>query len=421
MKINRRLGLAAVFGLAAGIVAVAWPAAPRAADPIKIGFSMSETGGLASGGKPALLAMEMWRDDINAKGGLLGRQVEFVHYDDQSTPANVPAIYTKLIDVDKVDLVVSAYATGQIAPAMPIVMQHNMVFMALFGTAVNDKFSYDKYFQILPNGKDTAIAPSYGFFQVAMSMNPKPKTVALISADAEFAQNVITGARRVVKDLGLEVVYDRSYPPSTVDYAPIVRAVQATNPDIVYVASYPPDSVGIVRAVSEIGLKTKIFGGGMIGIAFTPIKQQLGPLLNGIVAYDVYVPEPTMKFPGTEDFLTRYQAKAAGQGVDPLGYYLPPFAYSEMQILGDAITKVGSLDQAKLATYIHAPTVPTVAGDVKFAENGEWEKGRVLFVQYQGVKGTDLDQFRKAGTQVILYPPEFKSGTFRYPYADAQK
>jgi branched-chain amino acid transport system substrate-binding protein len=421
MKINRRLGLAAVFGLAAGIVAVAWPAAPRAADPIKIGFSMSETGGLASGGKPALLAMEMWRDDINAKGGLLGRQVEFVHYDDQSTPANVPAIYTKLIDVDKVDLVVSAYATGQIAPAMPIVMQHNMVFMALFGTAVNDKFSYDKYFQILPNGKDTAIAPSYGFFQVAMSMNPKPKTVALISADAEFAQNVITGARRVVKDLGLEVVYDRSYPPSTVDYAPIVRAVQATNPDIVYVASYPPDSVGIVRAVSEIGLKTKIFGGGMIGIAFTPIKQQLGPLLNGIVAYDVYVPEPTMKFPGTEDFLTRYQAKAAGQGVDPLGYYLPPFAYSEMQILGDAITKVGSLDQAKLATYIHATTFHTVAGDVKFAENGEWEKGRVLFVQYQGVKGTDLDQFRKAGTQVILYPPEFKSGTFRYPYADAQK
>ena len=421
MKINRRLSLAAVFGLAVGIVAVAWPAAPRAADPIKIGFSMSETGGLASGGKPALLAMEMWRDDINAKGGLLGRQVEFVHYDDQSTPANVPAIYTKLIDVDKVDLVVSAYATGQIAPAMPIVMQHNMVFMALFGTAVNDKFSYDKYFQILPNGKDTAIAPSYGFFQVAMSMNPKPKTVALISADAEFAQNVITGARRVVKDLGLEVVYDRSYPPSTVDYAPIVRAVQATNPDIVYVASYPPDSVGIVRAVSEIGLKTKIFGGGMIGIAFTPIKQQLGPLLNGIVAYDVYVPEPTMKFPGTEDFLTRYQAKAADQGIDPLGYYLPPFAYSEMQILGDAITKVGSLDQAKLATYIHATTFHTVVGDVKFAENGEWEKGRVLFVQYQGVKGTDLDQFRKAGTQVILYPPEFKSGTFRYPYADAQK
>ncbi|HZL59517.1 MAG TPA: amino acid ABC transporter substrate-binding protein [Stellaceae bacterium] len=412
---------AAIVAVALGF-SIAAPMDAQAADPIRIGFSMSLTGGLASGGKPSLLAMEMWRDDVNAKGGLLGRQVELVHYDDQSTPANVPGIYTKLIDVDKVDLVVSAYATGQTAPAMPIVMQHNMVFMALFGTAVNDKFNYDKYFQILPNGKDTAIAPSYGFFQVAMSMNPKPKTVALVAADAEFAQNVIGGARRVVKDLGLQVVYDKSYPPATTtDYSPIVRAVQATNPDIVYVASYPPDSVGIIRAANEVGLKPKIFGGGMIGVAFTPIKQQLGPLLNGIVAYDVYVPEPTMKFPGTEDFLKRYQAKAPGEGVDPLGYYLPPFAYAEMQILGDAITKVGSLDQAKLAQYIHATTFNTVVGSVKFADNGEWEKGRVLFVQYQGVKGTDLDQFRKAGTQVILYPPEFKSGTFRYPYDAAKK
>ena len=417
---KRRLSLAVMGWFVAAFAVMTLPADSLAADPIKIGFSMSETGGLAGGGKPSLLAIEMWRDDINAKGGLLGRQVELVHYDDQSTPSNVPAIYTKLLDVDKVDLLISAYATGQIAPAMPIAMQHNMVFMALFGTAVNAPFNYDKYFQILPNGENTAIGPSYGFFQVAMSMNPKPKTVALVAANAEFAQNVIGGARDVVKQLGLQVVYDQSYPPNSADFAPIIHAVQATKPDIVYVASYPPESVGIVRAANEAGLKAKIFGGGMIGIAFTPIKQQLGPLLNGIVAYDVYVPEKTMKFPGTEDFLKRYQAKAPAAGVDPLGYYLPPFAYAEMQILGDAITKVGSLDQNKIAQYIHANTFKTVVGDVKFASNGEWAKGRILFVQYQGVKGNDIDQFRRAGTQVILYPPEYKSGVFRYPY-DAKK
>ncbi|MDE2229280.1 MAG: amino acid ABC transporter substrate-binding protein [Alphaproteobacteria bacterium] len=414
---GRRLAwtvLTLLFALLSGL------ASTQAAEPIKIGFSMSLTGGLAGGGKPSLLAMQMWADDVNAKGGLLGRPIKLVYYDDQSTPSNVPGIYTKLIDVDKCNLVVSAYATGQIAPAMPIVMQHNMVFMALFGTAVNAKFNYDKYFQILPNGKDTAIGPSYGFFQVAMTLKPKPKTVALVAADAEYAQNVIGGARRVVKKLGLKVVYDKSYPPSTVDYTPIMRAVQATNPEIVYVASYPPDSVGIVRAAHEIGLKARIFGGGMIGIAFTPIKQQLGPLLNGIVAYDVYVPEPTMKFPGVEDFLKRYQAKAPAAGVDPLGYYLPPFAYAEMQILGDAIKAVGSLDQTKIAQYIHAHAFRTVVGDVKFANNGEWEKSRILFVQYQGVTGNGLDQFRKTGTQVILYPPEFKSGTFHHPYNAAQ-
>jgi branched-chain amino acid transport system substrate-binding protein len=395
--------------------------AADAADPIKIGLSMSLTGGLAGGGKSALLALEIWRDDVNAKGGLLGRQVQLVSYDDQSSPANVPAIYTKLLDIDKVDFVISSYATNQIAPAMPIVMQRNLLFMALFGTGVNDNFKYDKYFQILPNGKDTRLGPSLGFLETAMAMDPKPQTIALVGADAEYAQTVIAGARETVARLGLKVVYDRSYPPSTTDYTPIVRAIQASNPDVVFVASYPPDSVGIVRAAHEVGLKPKMFGGGMIGLAFTPIKGQLGPLLNGIVAYDVYVPEPTMKFPGIDDFLKRYQEKAATQGVDPLGYYLPPYAYSEMQILAEAIAKVGSLDQAKLADYIHKTEFKTIVGDVKFADNGEWEKSRVLFVQYQGVAGNDVKQFSQVGRQVILYPPELKSGKFIYPYSDIKQ
>jgi branched-chain amino acid transport system substrate-binding protein len=387
----------------------------RAAEPIKIGFSMELSGSLASGGTQALRAMKIWEQDIDAKGGLLGRPVKLVYYDDQSSPANVPGIYTKLIDVDKVDLLVSSYGTNMIAPAMPVAMDHDKVFMTLFGTAVNDKFKYDKYFQILPNGKDTAVAPSKGWFEVAMTMNPKPKTVALVAADAEYAQNVIGGARRIVKEMGLQTVYDKSYPPSTVDYTPIVRAVQATNPDLVYVASYPRDSVGIIKAAHELKLKTMMFGGGTIGLAFAPIKVALGPLLNGITCYDVYVPEPTMKFPGIEAFLKRYQA-IAGKA-DPLGYYLPPFAYAELQVLGDAVTATGGLDQDKLAKYIHATTFHTIVGDVKFAANGEWEKSRVLFIQYQGIDNSGIEQFKQPGKQVILYPPEFVSGKLQYPYS----
>jgi branched-chain amino acid transport system substrate-binding protein len=405
---------ATAFGALAGTPA-------RAADPIKIGFSMPLTGGLSGGGKSVILAFELWKEDVNAKGGLLGRPVELVYYDDQSTPAQVPGIYSKLLDVDKVDLVVSSYATNQIAPAMPIVMQRNLVFMALFGTGVNDNFNYDKYFQILPNGKETRLAPSLGFLETAMSMEPKPQTIALAAADAEYAQTVIAGARESVKRLGLRVVYDKSYPPSTVDYTPVVRAIQATNPDVVFVASYPPDSVGIVRASNEIGFKPKMFGGGMIGLAFSPIKQQLGPLLNGIVAYDVYQPEPTMNFPGIADFLQRYQARAPAAGVDPLGYYLPPYSYAEMQILAQAVNAVGSLDQAKIAAYIHATKFSTIVGEVKFADNGEWEKSRVLFVQYQNIVGNDIEQFRKPGKVVILYPPEYRSGKFIYPYSDIKR
>ena len=412
-----RVLVALAVAAAAGLTA----APARAADPIKIGFSMPLTGGLSGGGKSVILAFELWKEDVNAKGGLIGRPVELVYYDDQSTPGQVPAIYSKLLDIDKVDLMVSSYATNQIAPAMPIVMQRNLVFMALFGTGVNDIFNYDKYFQILPNGKETRLAPSLGFLETAMSMQPKPQTIALAGADAEYAQTVIAGARETIKRLGLRIVYDRSYPPATVDYTPVVRAIQAANPDVVFIASYPPDSVGIVRAANEIGLKPKMFGGGMIGLAFSPIKQQLGPLLNGIVAYDVYQPEPTMNFPGIADFLKRYQARAPAAGVDPLGYYLPPYSYAEMQILAQAVNAVGSLDQAKLAAYIHATRFSTIVGEVKFADNGEWEKSRVLFVQYQNIAGNDIEQFRQPGKAVILYPPEYKSGKFVYPYADIKR
>lgn len=401
------------------LLAAALPA--RAADPIKIGLSMSLTGGLAGGGKAALLALQIWSEDVNAKGGLLGRPVQLIFYDDQSNPSTVPGIYTKLLEIDKVDLVISSYATNQIAPAMPVVMQRNLVFMALFGTGVNDTFNYPRYFQILPNGTDTKHGPSQGFLETAMTMSPKPQTIALVGADAEYAQNSLEGARETVKKLGLKVVYDKTYPPNTTDYSPIVRAIQATNPDVVYVASYPPDSVGMVRAANEVGLKPKMFGGGMIGLAFTPIKVQLGHLLNGVVAYDVYEPVKTMKFPGIDEFLSRYQERAKKEGVDPLGYYLPPFAYAEMQILADAITKVGSLDQGKIADDIHKTTFHTIVGDVAFAANGEWAKPRVLFVQFRDIKDGDVEQFRTGEKTPILFPPEFKTGDLVYPYSDIKR
>src|ERR1700691_4849923 len=110
--------------VAAAVVAVALGplaggAAAQSGQPIKIGFSMAMTGGLAANGKSALLAQKIWEEDVNAKGGLLGRPVKLIYYDDQSNPSTVPGIYTKLLDIDKVDLIIGAYGTAQIAPAMP--------------------------------------------------------------------------------------------------------------------------------------------------------------------------------------------------------------------------------------------------------------------------------------------------------------
>src|SRR5712691_1948272 len=395
--------------------------AARAAEPIKIGMTIALTGPLAGTGKGALMATQMWVEDINAKGGLIGRPVELIHYDDQSNPSTVPGLYTKLIDVDKVDLVMSGYATNMVAPAMPIVVQRGLVFIALYALAVNDHFKYDRYFHIVPSGDDARLEYSRGFFDIALSMSPKPQTVAIAGADAEYSRIATDGARENAEKLGLKIVYNRTYPPSTVDFGPIVRGIQATNPDLVYLASYPLDSAGMVRAVNEIGLKTRMFGGGLIGLQFASLKQQLGSYLNGIITFDTYVPEPTMQFPGIKDFLARYQQKAPAVGADPLGFYTPPFAYARMQVIGQAVEATKSLDQKKLADYLHAATFPTIAGDMKFGPTGEQPQSRLLLVQYQGIEGNSLEQFKQPGKQVIVFPPELKSGEFKYPYSEFKR
>ena len=389
--------------------------------PITIGFGMALTGGLAPNGKAALLAMQIWEEEINAKGGLLGRPVKLIYYDDQSNPSTVPGIYTKLLDVDKVDLVVSGYATNMVAPAMPVVMQHKRTFISLLGLAVNSEFNYNNYFAFGPTGgPHPKQSFSKGYFETAMALTPKPTTIALVGADAEFARNALEGAHELVKEAGLKIVYDKTYPPTTADYTPIVRAIQATNADLVFVASYPPDSVGIIRAAHEVGLKARLFGGGMVGLQSTAIKVQLGPLLNGIVDYDFWLPVSKFATPEALDFLKRYQAKASAAGVDALGYYLPPFAYSYLQVLAQTVEGVKGMDQAKMADYMRKTTFQTIAGSVKFGAGGEWEEARVMEVQFQGVKSNDLDQFRDPKTEVILWPPSLKTGDVVAPY-DAGK
>ncbi len=411
--------LACLAGVAMAVAASAMlltPAVAQDKKPLKIGFSMALTGPLAGAGKAALIAMEIWKDDVNKKGGILGRQVEFVYYDDATSPAKVPGIYSKLLNVDKVDLVVSSYGTNEISPAMPLVMRKGLVFMALFGLAVNDKFNYDRYFQIMPAGPVPKDDWSRGFFDIAEKQNPKPKTIALLAEDADFALAAVAGARRHAKRLGLKIVYDKTFPFGSPDVTPVMQAIKAANPDLVYVGSYPGGSVALVKAANELDLKAKMFGGGMVGLQFAGIQKNLGPMLNGIVNYDFWVPEPTLDFPGVKEFLAKYQEGAKGKGVDPFGHYLPPYAYAYLQVLGDAINKVGSLDQKKIAEYIHKTTFDTVVGKVKFGKNGEWEKSRTLQVQFRDVEPNNLEQFNKPGKRIVLYPESVKSGDVKYPY-----
>lgn len=414
--------MAAVLSVVVGSYWVVSAASAQSGQPIKIGYSMAMTGGLAANGKSALLAQKIWEEDINAKGGLLGRPVKLISYDDQSNPSTVPGIYTKLLDVDKVDFILGAYGTAMIAPAMPIAIQRKKTLISLMGLAVNSEFKYPNYFSMIPSGGANAKESfTKGFFDVAAAQNPKPQTVAIVAADQEFSRNASDGARENAKAAGFKVVYDKTYPPAQTDFSPIVRAIQATNPDLVIICSYPPDSVGMVRAVNEIGFKPKMIGGAMVGLQSTVIKTQLGPLLNGWVNYDYWLPFPKLTNPGVENLLKQYQARAQTEGVDPLGYYMAPWAYSQLQVIAQAVEASKSLDDKIIADYIRANTFSTVLGDVKFGANGEWAQPRMLQIQFHDIKSNDVGQFRQMDTQTLLTPEGYKSGTVIYPYEKARQ
>jgi len=361
---------------AATMLAASTAAQAQTGTPITIGFSMPLTGGLAVNGTSGLLAMQIWAEDTNAKGGLLGRPVKLVYYDDQTNPSLVPGIYTKLLDVDKVDLVVSAYGTNVTAPALPVVIQHNKTFIGLFAMDVNEEFRYPKYFSMLPVGPDPRAAISEGFFEIVKAHKEKLglKTIALAVDDGEATRNTADGARVNLKKAGLQVVYDKTYPPTTTDFTPIIRAIQAKNPDIVYLASYPPDSVGLIRAMHELGLNTKICCGTMTGPQSTSIKTSLGPMLNGIITFRLLAAGAEITFPWRDGISAALSAAGGRQGGRPARLLSGAMGLCRSAGPGEAVEQTKSLDQDKIADYIRSHTFKTVIGDVEFGEKVSGKK-----------------------------------------------
>ena len=401
-------------------VMIGAPSRAFAAEPIRIGLSLSLTGPTAPGGKQVLAGLEIWRDDVNAKGGLLGRPVQFVYYDDQGSPANAPGIYAKLMGVDKVDLLIGPYSTNVIAAALPAIVQANRATIGIFGLGANQTIKYPRYFSMNSQG------PSPGnyskcMFDLAAAQSPKPTRLALVGTEVEYARNALDGARENAKAMGMEIVFERTYPLSTTEFTPVVRAMQAANPDVVFAATLPVDTAGIIRAANEVGFKPKLIGGAMLGLLVTGIKQQLGTMINGYVSNEFYIPAPGLQFAGTKEMMAEYQRRAGGLGTDPLGYTYPPYAYAAGQVLAQAVTATHSLDDDKLADYLRGHSFDTVIGPIEFGANGEWKKPRVICLQFQGITGGDLEQFKDWSRQVVVYPPEYAAGKLAYPFESVAK
>ncbi len=384
--------------------------------PIRIGYSLSLSGILAANGKTAFLAHKLWEENINNKGGLLGRPVQLVCIDDQTNPNLVPDIYKKLLNEEKTDLIIGGYGDNSIKPAMPLVMEHKRFFVGLMGLAVNEEFNYENYFAMIPTGPNPGTGLTEGFFSVAAKQHPKPETVAILCADAPFSKSPVQGAKQNCAKYGMKVVFEESYPLSTSDFSPFMRKVRETGADILFMCSYVADSIGLIRAINQENLQAKLVGGAMIGPQNGSVKSQLGPLLNGLVNYEYWLPVEKLMYPGVEEMIEKYQARAQQEGTDPLGYYVAPMAYAQMQIIEQAITASQSLDDNTLAAYTREAVFHTVVGDVKFGKGGGWTEARVLTVQYQQLTDNAIAQFKEAKTQVVLMPEALSSGNLIYPY-----
>ena len=186
---------------------------------------------------------------------------------------------------------------------------------------------------------------------------------------------------------------------------------------MVFVASYPPGSVGMLRAATESGLKTRFFGGGMVGLQFTPVKQQFGANAQRHHRFDLVDAGADDAVPRHPRFPQGISGEVAGEdGVDPLGCYLPPFAYADLQVLGEAI-EGDQEPRSSQARRIHArPPFKTIVGDISFGADGEWTKPRVLEVQWQGIKSGNVDDFKDTKTEVIIEPEEYRTGTVVEPF-----
>ncbi|RYD23126.1 MAG: branched-chain amino acid ABC transporter substrate-binding protein [Verrucomicrobiaceae bacterium] len=395
--------------------------APKKSQPLRIGYCLSLTGPVADNSRSARLAHEIWRDGINRRGGLLGRPVELICHDDEADPSLVPGLYERLMDEDKVDLVMGGYGTGSLAPAMPVISARKRFFVGLMGLGVNNGIGYPGYFAMIPTGPNPDRALTEGFFELASTQHPRPTTVALIAADAEFSRNPVTGARHNAATHGFDVIFERNYPLSTTDFAPLLEDIASVAPDLLFICSYLSDSIALVRAINEWDYAPKMIGASMIGPQSASVKTILGPLLNGIVNYEYWLPVSKMMFEGVKDLMEEYQSRAASAGVDPLGYYMAPQAFAQLQVLEQAVTATSSLDDATLVDYTRKASFRTVVGNVKFGRNGEWTHPRVVQVQFQNIGSHDLGEFKRPGRQVVVAPDEFASGDLIYPYALARQ
>ena len=378
----------AALALALGILA--GPAPARAQAPIKIGASLSLTGTYAKPGAYQKEGYDLCAEEANARGGLLGRKVEFVVYDDQSQPATGVRLYEKLISEDKVDAVMGPYSSPITEAVANVTEKYRKVMVTpLAATTSIFKKGRKNVFMI--------ISPAEVYLEGLVDIAAKRglKTLAIVYEDTLFAKTAAVGTAELAKKRGLQVMLQEGYPKGHTDFSALLTKIKALNPDVLAASTYFDDAVAITRQSKELNVNPRMFGltvGGDLPEFYSLLKQ------NAEYVYGASQWEATLPYPGQKEFLAAYQKRF---GREPV--YHSAAGYAGCVVYMEAVKRAGSLDADKVREQLLKMELRTAFGDYKVDADGFQVAHKMVLFQWQD------------GKKVTVWPDELSSGKVRFP------
>jgi len=398
-------GMAAVVGL--GLTACGSRPSEKAAapssKPMVVGISLPLTGDFSQPGGEAKRGYEVWANQVNKAGGLLGRQVQLKIVDDASSQDTVVTDYTKMITQDKVDLLLGTFSSLLNYPASAVAEKNKMVFVEPAGGAPK---MFDRGFKNLFFAQP-ATAPHQADVFVdwvkSLPADQRPKTAAYPTQDDPFAAPVIESMQKQLEGLGVKTVFTSTYPADTTNFQSIASQMAGKKPDLIAQGAVFEDGVGLVRSLKQLDYSPKI-------MFQTSAPSNAGQYSSGVgvgntegVFYTVSWHQDA-KTPKNEEFVAGY--KAAYENADPAEDAAD--AYAAAEVLQAAVTGVGALDQAKIRDWLHANTVQTILGPLSWTATGE-PKGKFLLAQWQSGKAQVVAPAEAATSQTVVNPkPDWK-------------
>ena len=370
-------------------LALTMAAAANAVEPIRIGTTQSLTGALAEFGTNQLQGLQMWAGDVNGRGELLGRPVEIVYYDDGSDEARSAQLYRKLIEQDKVDLLVGPYSSNITIAASQVAEEHGVPMVTLGASA--DKIWSQGYQNIV--GLDV---PSTRYMDIAVETAAAQgaRTLALVYGDNDFTRDVIPGVRSRASQLGLEVVLDAPA-RSMADIPDQVRRLAAANADVIMVIAYLDGAVDLVRSLKKAQVKPRMLVFG-VAASLAEFGQQLQGDAEGITGVTQWL--RGVRLPGAQDFAYRYRKL---YGYNPGAYAV--LGYSGGQVVEAAVRLAGTTDHAAVRERLHSMTFSSLLGIYKVDADGRQVGKNNYLLQWQGNDRRMVKPDRLAESKLI-YP-----------------